>query len=98
LDYCDAVEGRIELPIAAAVQPMPHVVARPDRYGRGAVVQRKRSPGFEPTNVGTFGKDLCRGQGGAALELQQAWRQLTHQRSKLEPQGFDAPSEAPDGL
>src|ERR1035437_7902746 len=71
LAYCDAVQGGIELTVAAKVEPMADNVARPDWDGSRPVVSCKGCLRPEALDAGCLGDDLGGAQRTAAEQIQQ---------------------------
>src|SRR5256885_3270199 len=75
----DAVQGGIELAVAAAVETMPLLVARPDRNRCCAVMHGEGSAGVEPADVGGLGQEVGPGQPSATRQAHQARCQVAGQ-------------------
>jgi hypothetical protein len=92
----DAVQGGVQLAVAAACQPVAVGAAGADRIGR-----RRRAwqagLGGEPGHAGGLGDELGRGRRPAASQAEQRWGQPGDALAELTVQLVDLVAEGRDG-
>lgn len=92
----DPMEGDVELTIATAIESMADVIARPDRYRRGAVVPGERGSRPEATDTARLADELGRSQVAAAGERQQRRRDLFGEAPDLALKAVDRGGQLAD--
>ena len=79
----DAMQCRIHLAIAPAVETMPCVIGRPDGYRCSAIPPSKRSLGSETSRTGDLANDLCSRELATTRQRQQCGSEASHEAADL---------------
>src|SRR5229473_1165910 len=84
------MQGGVQLAVAAAIEPVPLLVAGGGWNGCGPVVHGERGAGAKATHIGGFAKEFGSGQDAAARECQQTRRKRRHHARQLLLELIDA--------
>ena len=79
----DAVQGRVDLAVAAAREAIAGLIGGPDRHGRRAVVASEGSLRSKARDSGGLADDLGRGQRAASGQIKEARSQEPHSSGDL---------------